>query len=181
MFFDSWFSIFRTLVVGTLAYASLVLLLRMSGKRTLSKMNAFDLVVTVALGSTLASTLTSQSVSLSSGVLALGVLIGLQYIVAWASVRSRTFSRLVKSEPALLFFNGNFLKRAMRRERVVEGEIRSAIRDKGIADIKRVQAVVLETDGAFTVLQRADRGGSSSLIDVKKPDRIDREAEPPAS
>jgi uncharacterized membrane protein YcaP (DUF421 family) len=181
MFFNSWFSLLRTLVVGVLAYAALVFLLRVSGKRTLSKMNAFDLVVTVALGSTLASTLTSQNVSLASGVLALGLLIGLQYIVAWSSVRSRTFSRLVKSEPALLYYNGNYLQQNMKRERVVEGEVRSAIRAQGIADSGDVQAVVLETDGTFAVLQKAAPGGNSSLSDVKKPDRITRETELTAS
>ena len=55
MFFDSWAGLGRVLVVGVLAYSALVLLLRISGKRTLTKMNAFDLVVTVALGSTLAT------------------------------------------------------------------------------------------------------------------------------
>jgi uncharacterized membrane protein YcaP (DUF421 family) len=52
MFFNDVFSLLRVVIFGTLAYLSLVLLLRVSGKRTLSKMNAFDLVVTVAIGST---------------------------------------------------------------------------------------------------------------------------------
>ncbi len=66
-FFDSWSAMGRTVVVGVLAYLALVLLLRVSGKRTLSKMNAFDLVVTVALGSTLATVLLSTSVALARG------------------------------------------------------------------------------------------------------------------
>ena len=67
MFFDGWAGLLRVLVVGALAYAALVLLLRVSGKRTLSKMNAFDLVVTVALGSTLATVLPSRDVALAEG------------------------------------------------------------------------------------------------------------------
>ena len=55
MFFDSWTALGRVLLVGTLAYVALVAILRISGKRTLTKLNAFDLVVTVALGSTLAT------------------------------------------------------------------------------------------------------------------------------
>jgi uncharacterized membrane protein YcaP (DUF421 family) len=70
MIFDGWGSIARTAIVGVLAYAALVVLLRISGKRTLAKMNAFDLVVTVALGSTLATILLSKEVSLASGVAA---------------------------------------------------------------------------------------------------------------
>ena len=67
MFFDGWMTLGRTALIGTLAYLALVLLLRVSGKRTLSQMNAFDFIVTVALGSTLATVLLSSSVSLARG------------------------------------------------------------------------------------------------------------------
>jgi uncharacterized membrane protein YcaP (DUF421 family) len=81
MFFDSWMGLLRVVVVGTLAYVILVLLLRVTGKRTLSKMNAFDLVVTVALGSTLATVLLSKDVALAEGVVAFALLVLLQYAI----------------------------------------------------------------------------------------------------
>jgi uncharacterized membrane protein YcaP (DUF421 family) len=84
----------------------LVLLLRVSGKRTLTKMNAFDLVVTVALGSTLATVLLTKSVALAEGLTAFMLLIFLQFVLTWLSVRSRAVSRLVKSEPTLLAYQG---------------------------------------------------------------------------
>ena len=65
LFFDEWSVLLRTGLIGVLAYVGLILLLRCSGKRTLSKMNAFDFVVTVALGSTLASILVSKDVALA--------------------------------------------------------------------------------------------------------------------
>jgi uncharacterized membrane protein YcaP (DUF421 family) len=71
VFFSGWDSLLRTLVVGVLAYVALVVFLRISGKRTLSKMNAFDLIVTVALGSTLATVTLSKEVALADGALAL--------------------------------------------------------------------------------------------------------------
>ncbi len=64
MFFDGFDVIFRTLLIGIMTYLSLIVILRVSGKRTLSKMNAFDLIVTVALGSILASIITSKDISL---------------------------------------------------------------------------------------------------------------------
>ena len=82
MLFGGWSDVARTLIVGTLAYAALIATLRVSGKRTLAKLNAFDLVVTVALGSTLASVLTSSSVALAQGVTAFVTLIGLQFVVS---------------------------------------------------------------------------------------------------
>jgi uncharacterized membrane protein YcaP (DUF421 family) len=77
MFFDSWFGLLRVVVVGTLAYVALVVLLRASGKRTLAKLNAFDLIVTVALGSTLATVLLSKSVALLEGLVAF-ILLGVR-------------------------------------------------------------------------------------------------------
>ena len=89
-FFSSWTSIARVLLVGVAAYAGLVLLLlllRVSGKRTLTKMNTFDLVVTMALGSTLATVLLTKSVALADRLTAFALLILLQYGLTWLSVR----------------------------------------------------------------------------------------------
>lgn len=152
MFFDGWQGPLRVLVVGTLAYAALVAILRVSGKRTLSKLNAFDFVVTVALGSTLATVLLSKDVALLEGVLALALLVALQWIIAFLSVRSERFQNLVKSEPALLLRDGRFLDGAMRRERITREEVIAAIRSQGAGDPVQVAAVVLETDGSLSVL-----------------------------
>ena len=165
VFFDGWATVGRTLVVGVLGYVALVVLLRLSGKRTLAKMNAFDLVVTVALGSSLASLLTSKDVPLVQGVLAFGTLIALQYGVTWLAVRSATVRRSVKNEPTLLLHRGEVLAGALQRERVTEEEVRSAVRSQGVAALEDVEAVVLETDGTFSVVSRAS-DGTSALRDV---------------
>jgi hypothetical protein len=114
LFFDGWADLGRIAVIGTLAYFGLVALIRVTGKRTLSKMNAFDLIVTVALGSTLATVLLSKDVALLEGLLALALLCGLQYLVAFLSVRSKRFRAVIKSKPRLLFADGEFLQAALR-------------------------------------------------------------------
>ena len=130
----------------------LITLLRVSGKRTLSKMNAFDFVVTVALGSTLATILLSKDVTLAQGSVALALLIGLQFLVTWSSVRVRWIRALVTGEPSLMFYRGEFLRKKLIRARVTEAEIRAAVRDAGIGGMDAVTAVVLETDGTFSVV-----------------------------
>ncbi|MFR9803953.1 DUF421 domain-containing protein [Pseudonocardia sp. RS010] len=151
MWFDSWSDLGRILVVGPLAYVALVAVLRISGARTLSKLNAFDLVVTVALGSTLATVLLSSDVSLAEGVLGLVVLILLQYLVSRASLRWPRVERIVKSEPVLLYRRG-FVGPEMRRARVTRDEVHQAARASGRASLAEVEAVVLETDGTLSVL-----------------------------
>lgn len=164
MFFDSLAGLGRVLIVGTLAYAALVLLLRVSGKRTLTKLNAFDLVVTVALGSTLATVLLSKSVALAEGILALALLIGLQYAITWLSVRSDRFQALVKSEPSLILHRGQFLEGAMRAQRVTREEMLAAMRASGVADPAAIEAVILETDGTLSIVSEPAGDGRMPIL-----------------
>ncbi len=167
MFFDDWTGIWRTLLVGALAYAALIALVRVAGKRTLAKMNAFDLIVTVALGSTLATILLSKDVALAEGVAAFALLIGLQLVITWLSVRTKVVPRLVKSEPTLLVFEGRELSEAARSQRVSAEEVSQAVRQAGFASVAAVHAVVLETDGSFSVIGESHPAGVSSLQGVK--------------
>ncbi len=166
MFFNGFQPLLRIAIIGVAAYVLLVLLLRLTGKRTLSKMNAFDFVVTVALGSTLATIILSKDVVLAEGLLALGVLVGMQYVVAWLSARFEWVDQLVKATPALLAYRGRLLHDALRRERVSEDEVISAIRSAGMNSLEEAEAVVLETSGDFSVLPRSTAGESSALDKV---------------
>ena len=116
MLFDSWAGVARVLLVGTLATSLWVPAAHLR-QRTRTKLNAFDLVVTVALGSTLATVLLSSSVALAESAVALGLLIFLQYVITWLSVRSPGFRTLIKAEPTLLLHRGRFLEGAMKAER----------------------------------------------------------------
>jgi len=160
-----------------LAYIGLIFLQRISGKRTLSKMNAFDLIVTVALGSTLATILLSSEVSLSEGMVAFIVLIGLQFAVTWVSTRWKPVTRAVKSEPRLLLYRGRFLKDAMQQERVLEAEVRQAARSSGYAALEDIEAVVLETDGNLSVIGSTEKG-ETALADVELPGDAGRTPSP---
>ncbi|MBW3629501.1 MAG: DUF421 domain-containing protein [Gemmatimonadetes bacterium] len=168
MLFNGFDPLLRTLVTGVLGYTALVILLRVSGKRTLAKWNAFDFVVTVAFGSTLASALLSETTSTVQAIVAFGVLIALQFIVTSASVRSREIERLVKAEPVLLVEEGELRRAAMLKERVTNAEILAALRRAGISDVREVAALVLETDGSFSVIQSGSGAAESTLADVRR-------------
>lgn len=165
MLFDSWASLGRVLLSAALTYPLLILVLRVGGKRTLAKMNAFDFVVTVAIGSIVASTLLSTA-PVANGVGAVAALVALQALVTWLSVRSDRFEALIKSQPTLVFHGGRYLERTMRQQRVTREEIRGAIRGSGYARVQDVAAVVLESDGAFTVLEGVPDEASEALAGV---------------
>ena len=157
MLFDNLYGLLRVVVISGLAYAGLIFALRLTGKRALSKLNAFDLVVTVALGSTLATVLLTKDVALLEGLLAFAMLMALQWAVARLSIASPGFRRLVRSEPRLLVEDGAYRHGAMRAERVTSGEIEAAVRSAGVGRIEDVGAVVLETDGSLSVIKASDR------------------------
>jgi uncharacterized membrane protein YcaP (DUF421 family) len=146
----------------------MIVLLRVSGKRTLTKMNAFDFIVTVALGSTLATVLLSKDVAVADGLLAFALLIFLQLGITWLSVRSKGFSKLIKAEPALLVFRGKFLTEAMKAERITEEEILAVLRSNGVAKVEQADAVVMETDGRLSIIKKVEsfQAESSALSNV---------------
>ncbi|EDX84475.1 hypothetical protein S7335_2172 [Synechococcus sp. PCC 7335] len=165
--FGNWAIILHTLVVGTLTYFGVIVWLRVSGKRTLSKWNSFDFVVTVALGSVLASALLSTSTPWTQAMLGVGMLVGFQYILTWLSVRTTVVQSLLKSEPTLLLFKGKFLHKALKKQRIAEGEVLAAIRTQGGSSVEDTDAVILETNGNFSVIQNLDVSNASALRDVR--------------
>lgn len=173
MFFDGWPDLGRLLVVGSLAYVLLIAILRITGKRTLATLNAFDLVVTVALGSTLATVALSGDVSLSEGVGALALLVLLQLVVSWTSIRMPAVRRLVKSEPTILLHRGRMLPERLQANRVTPEEVRQAVRAAGYGGLELIEAVVLETDGLLSVIPRSDAGSADALEDVVVPEPAD--------
>jgi uncharacterized membrane protein YcaP (DUF421 family) len=165
MWFSTWSDLTRILLVGAAAYVTLVVILRTSGKRTLAKLNAFDLVVTVALGSTLATIFLDRNVSWTEGAVALATLALLQFLVAGLSTRLGARA-VVTANPTLLVERGRILESALRAQRVTESEVLQAVRSSGVGDIGMVAAAVLETDGTISVITQQQAGNGTALRDV---------------
>jgi len=127
----------------------------------------FDLVITVALGSMLATILLSKYVSLARGTVALGLLVALQFVITWSAVRLRWVRAIVTGEPVLLADRGQLLATALRDARVTEEEVKAAARSAGLAGLQEAEAIVLETDGSFSVVRRPDGADRSALEPVR--------------
>jgi uncharacterized membrane protein YcaP (DUF421 family) len=166
--FDSGRSLARIALVGALSYVALVALLRAAGKHSLAKANAYGLVITVALGSTLASAVLTKEVTLADGTLAIVLLLGLQFLFSTLISRYPWAARYLTASPALLVRHGELVEDQLRRERVTKAEIRAAVRGAGLARIEDALAVVLETDGSLSVIPEGTTAGSA-LADVEPP------------
>src|SRR3954447_20537630 len=170
MFVDGWMPILRVMVVGTLSYIAVVALLRYFGKRALTKMNAFDMVVTVAVGSSFSSAVMSKSISLADGVAAFILLLVLQRLFATLSIHMGWFGRYLKAQPLLIVYRGLILWDAARKEQLGELEILGGLRNHGVAAVEDVLAMVLEPDGSFSVIEMSAAPGTklpTTLKDVR--------------
>lgn len=165
VFFKDWISIGHVIIATIIAFITLFFFLRISGKRTLAKLNAFDFVVTVALGSTLSYMMLAM-VPLVEGALVLFLIIILQYIFARTARTSKKMERLINAVPSLIFYDGKFIEKTMAKEAITKAEIFSTIRNSGIDQIEEVKAIVMELNGQITVVRKSNGNGNSSLDDI---------------
>ena len=172
VWFSGWDVIVRTLVAGSATYFILIALLRVTGPRTLAKWYAFDLIITVALGSTFANGVMSKDISIAQAVAGFVLLIALQYAINKASQRWPKLVSIVNPAPVLLLFHGEFQDAAMRRNRVSRADVCKALRGRGHAAYEQVAAVVLEPDGTFSIVEKMEQDKTSALEDIPELKRL---------
>lgn len=153
----------RILLVGSSAYISIVLILRISGKRTLARMSAFDFVIAVAVGAVFGRTLTTKNLSISEALTAFILLAVLQFVFAYLEGRFNGFKKIFNSTPTLLFYKGKFLEKNLRTERLDKSKVIEAARKKGYGSMDDVDAVILEIDASFSVIGNSEEGKNSTF------------------
>lgn len=166
LFYNNLESLLHVFICAIVSYFTLFIFIRISGKRTLAKLNAFDTVVAVTLGSTLSSMILKK-INIADGTVALLTIILLQFVLASLARKSKKIEKIINSEPTLLFYNGVFLQDAMRKEYITEKEIYAEIRKYRLEDIADVKAVIMELNGTLTVVKKSENFvHESSLKDL---------------
>ncbi|MEQ3637976.1 YetF domain-containing protein [Alcanivorax sp.] len=158
LFFDSVDNLWRVAISAPVLYITVIAYIRLSGKRSTSQMNNFDWIVTVAIGSLVGSGIILKDVALTEALLAIGLLLAMQYVVTKAVVHSERIAALVKASPRLLVYEGELLEKALLQERISEKEVLAAVREHGLQSLAEVRAMVLETDASLSVLSRNTTG-----------------------
>ncbi|MGB7757298.1 MAG: YetF domain-containing protein [Salinisphaera sp.] len=134
-------------------YAVIVLAARLSGVRSFAEMSTFDIAVTVALGSLVASVVVSKNPPLLQGVVAVATLYALQLVVSQLRSRFSAVEAMADNRPILLMGPGGEIKHAnLRVARVTEDDLRAHMRRANISDPTRVRAMVMEGTGNINVL-----------------------------
>ena len=148
------------LVTAVALYLSTIVLARVQGPRTLAAMSAFDVITNVAIGAVIGSTIVSPSIGLLNGLVAVGSLMALQFLVGL--LRSRTRARsAIDDTPVVLMRDGQVVQEALVGTRLTEADLQGALRSANVHRYVDVDAVVLETSGSLSVLHH-----SSGLAEI---------------
>jgi len=144
--------VIRILSSAIIVYVLIIVYIRILGKRSTSELNNFDWIVTVSVGSIVASTIILEDISVTEGGLSVFILMLLQFIVTKLMYKSKSIREVIKSTPQLLLFEGEFIDGNMKKERILKPEVYAAIRQSGLKSVNQIYAVVLETNSKISVI-----------------------------
>jgi uncharacterized membrane protein YcaP (DUF421 family) len=156
----------RTAIV----YLFLIIAIRVSGKREVGQMTVLELIVVLVISDAVQNSMVGDNTSVWGGLVAVLVLLGLDFILRESARRSRRVRTALEGEPRLLIRHGRVLKRAVQEEGLDQDDIETAVRAHGLARVEDVEQAVLETDGTISVISR-QTGEAESGAAQKPPDR----------
>jgi uncharacterized membrane protein YcaP (DUF421 family) len=145
-----------------IVYLSVLILIRISGKRQMGQMGATEFVAILLISNAVQNAMNGGDNSLTGGLLLAAVLIALSFTISYFTYRSRFFQTVFEGTPTLLIYNGKFLPKHMARERLTENELRTLLRKQGIHDIEPIATAVLESDGTLSVTKISSTASAPS-------------------
>ena len=155
LFKTSWETVMLISASALGIYIAVILLTRISGKRSFSKMSSFDFAMTVAVGSIIATTILSSSVKMIEGIIGLAAVYVLQMGVAIAR-RNKTIQNMVDNSPLLLMDGDEIISSNLLKARVTESDLRSKLREANVTEMSQIKAVIFETTGDISILHKED-------------------------
>lgn len=143
-----WELIVRSIVV----YVFLIFILRISGKRQIGQLAPFDLVLLLILSNAVQNSMSGGDNSLIGGLIIAATLVLINYLVGFATYKSKKLETLIEGRPQILIHHGALYKDMMEKSQLTQQELDSALRLAGCTSIKEVQLAILETGGAISVI-----------------------------
>ncbi|CAN5775831.1 DUF421 domain-containing protein [soil metagenome] len=164
--FGGGYDILEVAIRGAIMYVFAVGLLRVAGKRTTMTTASFDFIVTVALGSVLASTVVSTTRPIAQGMVGIAALVALQWLVSLGVSRSATLERIVVSPAKLLLQDGKIIRSSLLEERLSVEQLEQTLRQSGYGSKEPIEAAILESSGSMSVI--GDSNGPNELVAKKE-------------
>jgi uncharacterized membrane protein YcaP (DUF421 family) len=140
---------------GIFVYAFIYFLTRVIGRRELSSLEPFDLVLLIILGDTVQQGLTQDDYSVTGAVIAVGAIAGMQVLTSWLSFRFKGLRPVLDGEPIVVVQDGKPIEANLRRERLTVDEVLAEARQQQIASLDKIQWAVLETSGNLSFIEKS--------------------------
>ncbi len=148
-----WEFVFRAVVI----YVFLLVLFRITGKRQVGQLSAFDLILILILSNAVQNAMNAGDNSITGGLILALTLVALNYGVSWLSFRSRWVEKWLEGHAAVLVRHGKLREKTLAREQVSHDELMLALREAGCHTIHEVDLAVLEVNGEITVIERKEK------------------------
>jgi uncharacterized membrane protein YcaP (DUF421 family) len=135
-------------------YVFVVFVMRMIGRRELSTLTPFDLVLLIVLGDAIQQGLTEDDYSITGALIAVSTLAIMQVTASYISYRIKPFRKILKGEPIILIEDGKLLNQNLRRERITADDVAEEMRTQQITTFDQVQWAILESNGTISFIQK---------------------------
>jgi uncharacterized membrane protein YcaP (DUF421 family) len=152
--FDLSVPLWELLARAALIYFGVLILLRLSGKRTIGEFSPFDVIVMLLLAEATEGALTGGEESVPGALIVVATLIALNYGIAFISTRSKRFERVVEGHPVVLIKNGQLVPGLLKKSNLPEGDLDEAMRSAEIRHRRDVELAILEPDGEISFFKR---------------------------
>jgi uncharacterized membrane protein YcaP (DUF421 family) len=134
-------------------YLTLLVMVRLTGKRTVGQFTPFDLVVVLLLSEAVSGSMNAQDESLVGGLIAAATLLSLNVLIATVSSRSRKVDALLEGSPVLIGRDGVIYEQVLKRERVPRSDMDKALREAD-CELQDMRLAILEADGNINIMKK---------------------------
>ena len=138
-------------------YLTVLVAVRIMGKREVGQLSAFDLVVAIMIAELAAMSVEQIDLPIYFGVIPIFTLVTLEIALSWLSLKSHTLRGIVDGSPSIVIANGKIKEKELRKLRYNVSDLLGQLREKDVANIADVQYAVLETSGELSVMLKADK------------------------
>ena len=146
-----WELVIRSIAV----YAFLILILRISGKRQIGQMAPFDLVLLLILSNGVQNSMSGGDNSLVGGLLIATVLVGINYVIGYATYKSKKLEAFIEGRPQIIISKGILYQDVMDKCQITQHELDAALRESGCENVNKVHLAILEINGVISVIPKS--------------------------
>ena|SRR5256885_1105489 len=160
----------ETVLRAAIMFAFIWLLMRAIGKKELSGMSSFELVLLIVMGDLIQQGVTQQDNSITAAILAVSTMGLLVVTTSYLSFRFKKLSEKTEGLPVVIVRDGRLERQLIAIERLTEDEVHEAAREQGIGDLRAVTVGILEADGTFSFIKKNEHERQQQAVGQSKPE-----------